>query len=99
MSAVEVEISEEETSGSADAGGSRKSDAADAGDRSGEGRRRRRSGADVEVEREVTKRELIRSASNILVVILYMIFTLLRDRDAGVIVIDDDETDADDWQE
>ena len=30
-------------------------------------------------------------------VILYMAFTLLRDRDAGVIVIDGDE--ADDWQE
>lgn len=51
----------------------------------------------AEVEREVTKRELIRSVSNILVVVLYMVFTLLRDRDAGVVVIDPD--DADDWEE
>lgn len=49
------------------------------------------------VEREITKRELIRSVANILIVILYMVFTLLRDRDAGVVVVDPD--DSDDWAE
>lgn len=53
--------------------------------------------SDPEVEREITKRELIRSVANILVVVLYMVFTLLRDRDAGVVVIDPD--DSDDWDE
>ena len=56
----------------------------------------RASSSSPEVEREVTKRELIRSVSNILIVILYMVFTLLRDRDAGVVVVD---AEADDWDE
>jgi len=60
-------------------------------------RRRRRDSVEVEVEREVTKRQLIQSGTTILVVVLYMIFTLLRDRDAGVVVLDGDE--GDDWAE
>lgn len=64
----------------------------------GAGRRRRPEGVEVEIEREVTKRQLIQSVSSILVVILYMLFTLLRERDAGVVVIDD-EGPEDDWSE
>ena len=67
--------------------------------------RKRRSGSthvDVEIEREVTKRRLIESLTSILVVILYMAFTLLREREAGVVVLDD-EADGlgpeDDWAE
>jgi hypothetical protein len=64
-------------------------------------RRRRRTGTgavEVEIEREVTKRQLIQSISTVLVVILYMVFTLMRDRDAGVVVLDPDDP-ADDWDE
>ncbi|MCB9689288.1 MAG: hypothetical protein H6738_09810 [Alphaproteobacteria bacterium] len=87
MSAVEVEIAEEipETE-----------------DRPGaeepRGRRRRRDAVEVEIEREVTKRQLIQSVSSIVVVILYMIFTLLRDRETGVVVVDPDDA-SDDWDE
>ncbi len=67
-------------------------------------RRRRRSGSnhvDVEIEREVTKRQLIESMTSILVVVLYMAFTLLRERETGVIVLDDegDYGPEDDWVE
>lgn len=62
------------------------------------GGRRRRERVEVEIEREVTKRQLIQSVSSILVVILYMLFTLLRERDSGVVVVDD-EGSADDWDE
>jgi len=67
-------------------------------------RRRRRQGAnhvDVEIEREVTKRQLIESLTSILVVVLYMAFTLLRERETGVIVLDDDGDygPEDDWVE
>ena len=86
MSAVEVEIAE-------DVPGS--GDDKPAGERKEQ--RRARPSVEVEVEREITKRELIRSLSSIVVVVLYMVFTLLRDRDAGVVVIDDD-TAADDWE-
>ncbi len=62
--------------------------------------RRRKPAVEVEIEREVTKRQLIQSVSSIVVVVLYMLFTLLRDRDVGVVVIDpDDEGAADDWAE
>jgi hypothetical protein len=80
--------------------------AADAGARHGHGpreeeRRRRKvdgaTSATVEVEREVTKRELIKAVTTVLTVVLYMIFTLVRDRESGVVVIEPDERD--DWAE
>ena len=49
------------------------------------------------MEREVTKRQLIESVTTVLVVVLYMIFTLVRDRESGVVVIEPDERD--DWAE
>lgn len=86
MSAVEVEIAEEipETE-----------DRPRAEEPRG---RRRRDAVEVEIEREVTKRQLIQSISSIVVVVLYMIFTLLRDRDTGVVVVDPDDA-SDDWDE
>ena len=67
-------------------------------------RRRKRSGAthvDVEIEREVTKRQLVESLTSILVVVLYMAFTLLRERESGIIVLDEDGDygPEDDWVE
>lgn len=70
------------------------------GDADGRQRRQRRGSAvDVEIEREITKRQLIKSATTLLVVLLYMVFTLLRDREAGVVVVDPDDDAADDWAE
>jgi hypothetical protein len=102
MSAVEVEIAEDVPSGGDEPGGGgaerreRREGPAD-----GEGRRRRREGDrgdfELEREREVTKRQIIQSVSTIVVVILYMVFTLLRDRETGVVVVDPDE--GDDWDE
>jgi len=60
-------------------------------------RRGRSREPEVEVEREVTKRQLIESITTVLVVVLYMVFTLVRERESGVIVIDPDERD--DWDE
>ena len=60
---------------------------------------RARRTREVEVEREVTKRQLIQSITTVVVVILYMAFTLLRDREAGVVVVDPDDDGQDDWQE
>ena len=88
MSTVEVEIAREATDEDRGSSGQERSQ-----ERSQ--RRSRASSTDPDVEREVTKRELIRSVSNILIVVLYMVFTLLRDRDAGVVVMDGDE---DDWE-
>ena len=67
-------------------------------------RRRKRSGAthaDVEIEREVTKRQLVESLTSILVVVLYMAFTLLRECESGIIVLDEDGDygPEDDWVE
>jgi hypothetical protein len=59
-------------------------------------KKRRSASADVEIEREVTKRQMISSATTLLVVLLYMVFTLLRDRDSGVVVLDPQD---DDWAE
>jgi hypothetical protein len=88
MSAVEVEIAEEVPgSGEEEAEEGRK-----------EQRRARATSVEVEVEKEITKRELIRSLSSIVVVLLYMVFTLLRDREAGVVVIDADDNPSDDWE-
>ena len=98
MSAVEVEIAEEIPRGD---------DGADRGDgpdrdREGAGERRKRrrepvDNGEIEVEREITKRQIIQSVSTIVVVILYMVFTLLRDRETGVVVVDPDESD--DWDD
>lgn len=65
-------------------------------------RRRRRGSADVEIEREVTKRALIDAATRLIVVVLYMVFTLVRERDAGVVALDPEDDDLgpeDDWDE
>lgn len=64
-----------------------------------ERRRQRQARAQVEVEREVTKRHLIEAVTSIVVVVLYMVFTLVRDREAGVVVLDPDEGAEDDWDE
>lgn len=60
--------------------------------------KRSTSGVEVEIEREVTKRHLIETVSSLLVVVLYMVFTLVRDRDAGVVSIGDGGPE-DDWQD
>ena len=92
MSAVEVEIAEEIGSGNTPP-------EAERDDRTDETRRRRkRETVEVDIEREVTKRQLIQSISTIVVVVLYMVFTLLRDRDAGVVVVDPEDA-GDDWDE
>lgn len=95
MSAVEVEVAEEIPGG-------------DGGPEPESRRRGRRASSsapapekesvDIQVEREVTKRQLIQSVSTIVVVVLYMVFTLLRDREAGVVVVDPDDA-SDDWDE
>jgi hypothetical protein len=94
MSVVDVEIAEEPIEPGPEPRAQRKAKepAADEDEP-----RQRRSSSDVEIEREVTKRQIIESVTSVLVVILYMIFTLVRDRDTGVVVIDPD--DRDDWAE
>ncbi|MFK7929214.1 MAG: hypothetical protein AB8H79_13555 [Myxococcota bacterium] len=65
-------------------------------------RRARRGQADVEIEREVTKRALIEAVSRLVVVVLYMAFTLVRERDAGVVALDPEDDGLgpeDDWAE
>lgn len=65
-------------------------------------RRTRRSNVDVEIEREVTKRAIIESVTRLLVVLLYMAFTLIREREAGVVALDPEDDDLgpeDDWAE
>jgi len=52
----------------------------------------------VEIERERTKQRLIDAVSKIVVVILYMVFAIVRDRDAGVVVVDE-KGSKDDWEE
>ncbi len=64
-----------------------------------ERRKRRRAQADVEIEREVTKRHIVEAVTSIVVVILYMVFTLVRDREAGVVVLDPEDGAEDDWAE
>lgn len=57
---------------------------------------------DVEIEREVTKRAMIEAVTRLLVVVLYMAFTLLREREAGVVALDPEDDDLgpeDDWHE
>lgn len=65
-------------------------------------RRARRSAVDVEIEREITKRAIIESVTRLLVVLLYMAFTLIREREAGVVALDPEDDDLgpeDDWAE
>lgn len=103
MSAVDVEIADDIPSdGASDgaAGGGSDStgpEAEQAPPPREERTRKKASSAQVEIEREVTKRQIIESVTSVVVVILYMVFTLVRDRDAGVVVIDPDERD--DWAE
>lgn len=93
MSAVEVEIAEEAPS----AGDGAEAPRGRRTQREASAEEHRDEPLGIEVEREVTKRQIIQSISTIVVVILYMVFTLLRDRDTGVIVVDPDESD--DWDE
>jgi hypothetical protein len=61
-----------------------------------------RSTADVEVEREHTKRALIEAITRLVVVVLYMVFTLVREREPGVVPLDPadpGEGPEDDWAE
>ncbi len=100
MSAVEVDLGEEIPVNEVPPGGQSGPGPApgpDPGPAKEERRERRASSATVEVEREVTKRQLIESVTTVLVVVLYMIFTLVRDRESGVVVIEPDERD--DWAE
>ena len=71
----------------------------------GERRRSSRGGrnsADVEIEREHTKRALIEALTRLVTVVLYMAFTLIRERDAGVVALDPSDASEgpeDDWAE
>ena len=65
-------------------------------------RQQRRNAVDVEIEREITKRAIIESVTRLLVVLLYMAFTLIREREAGVVALDPEDDDLgpeDDWAE
>ncbi len=42
----------------------------------------------VDVEREITKRRIVESVTSVVLVILYMAFAMLRDRDPGVVALD-----------
>jgi hypothetical protein len=79
-------------------GGGNAEDVDMGGSTPGTDRPRRGVWREVEVEREVTKRQLIQSITTVVVVILYMVFTLMREREAGVVVVDPDDS-ADDWVE
>jgi len=98
MSAVEVEVEIAEENPGRGIPGDPPREEPEPGDRAERKQRRRPEPVEVEIEREVTKRQLIQSVSTIVVVILYMVFTLLRDRDGGVVVVDPDEG-SDDWDE
>lgn len=57
---------------------------------------RRPAAVEIEIERERTKRHLIEAITQVVIVVLYMAFTLIRERDSGVVVLDGD---GDDWKE
>jgi hypothetical protein len=63
-------------------------------------RKKRREVRDpeIEIEREITKRHLIEAITSVVVVVLYMAFTLFRDRESSVVVVDADGPE-DDWDE
>lgn len=47
------------------------------------------------VEREITKRRLIEAVTSVVLVVLYMVFTVVRERAPGVVALQP----ADDWDE
>lgn len=49
----------------------------------------------VEVEKQITKRLLIETIGSIVVVIIYIAFAFLRDRDPGIVSLDGS---ASDWE-
>ena len=51
---------------------------------------------EVEVEREITKRRLIESITQVVMLVLYMVFTLIREGTQDVVVMDKDDA-GDDW--
>lgn len=76
-------------------------ESSDRGDRRRSSRGARTS-ADVEIEREHTKRALIEAITRLVTVVLYMAFTLIRERDAGVVALDPSDAapgPEDDWAE
>lgn len=50
----------------------------------------------AEIEREKTRQAMIQAVVTVVLVVLYMAYSLLRDRDAGVVPIGGA---ADDWDE
>src|SRR5262245_9984781 len=102
MSAVKVEIAEEiprsdqpEKEAAREGGPEAKAKRERASQERRSGSSQTGPGEGLEIEREYTKRELYKSISAIVVVVLYMIFTLLRDRDSGVVVVEPEEGDWD----
>ena len=69
------------------------------GDRKERRRKTTASSLDVDIEREVTKRHLIEAITSIVAIVLYMAFTLIREREPGVVVLDDEGDPEDDWDE
>lgn len=53
-----------------------------------------RAGTTVDIEREVTKRAVVEAVTQVVLVILYMIFAFVRDREPGVVSLDG----SDDWE-
>ena len=51
---------------------------------------------EVEIEREITKRRLIESITQVVMLVLYMVFTLIREGSQEVVVMDKDDA-GDDW--
>lgn len=51
----------------------------------------------VAVEQEITKRHLIEAVTSVLLVVLYMAFTLIREREPGVVALDPDDDASNDW--
>lgn len=49
----------------------------------------------VDVEREITKRRIVESVTSVVLVLLYMVFAMLRDRDPGVVSLDGASSDWD----
>lgn len=100
MAGVKVEIApeEDEEQGAAFDPGTEEEPEAVYEDPPPRRQRRRAEGVEIEIERERTKRQLIESITTVLVVVLYMVFTLLRDREAGVVVVDGEGAE-DDWAE
>jgi len=45
-------------------------------------------GAQEVIEKEITKRTLIESVTSVVLVVLYMMFSFLRDKEPGVVPLD-----------